>query len=132
VIEKMTHVSLIVRDWDEAMDFYINKLGFVKVRDVGQGAMRFLSVAPQGQGAEIVLMKPDPARGGEAGAKAMTKLIGKGPMMIFKVDDIKKTCDELRKKGVTILKELGKSPFGIQAIIADLYGNQLVLVEYPK
>jgi catechol 2,3-dioxygenase-like lactoylglutathione lyase family enzyme len=132
MIKKLTHVTVLVRNFEEALDFYTNKLGFVKVRDVGQGAMRFLSVAPQGQGTEIVLLEPNPARGGEAGAKLMTSLIGKGPMMIFKVDNCKKTCDELKQKGVTIIQQPGKSPFGIQAVIADLYGNQMVLVEYPR
>jgi predicted enzyme related to lactoylglutathione lyase len=48
------------------------------------------------------------------------RLIGKTPALMFKVDDCRKTCDELRSKGVTIVKESGKAPFGIQALIADL------------
>ena len=69
---------------------------------------------------------------GEAEAKMETGLIGKTPSLMFKVDDCKKTCDELRSKGVVIAKEPGEAPFGIQALVLDLYGNTLWLIEHPK
>ncbi len=131
MIEKMTHVSLLVKDSEEALDFYINKLGFSKVTDIINGPMRFVTVAPQGQGTEIVLMRPDPSMGGEVGMKMMIDRIGKAPMLLFKVDDCQKTFDELRMKGVKIVQEPAKAPFGMQAFIADLYGNPLLLVEHP-
>jgi hypothetical protein len=91
------------------------KLGFVKTTDLGQGPDRFLSIALNERGTEIVLMNR------------------KAPSMIaFKVDDCKKTIEELKQKGVAIIKEPEKVPFGIQAIIADPDGNQMVLVEHPK
>ncbi|MFZ2499140.1 hypothetical protein [Methanosarcina sp.] len=60
------------------------------------------------------------------------ELIGKTPSLMFKVDDCKKTCDELRSKGVMIAKEPEKAHFGIQALIVDLYGNPLWLIEHPR
>jgi predicted enzyme related to lactoylglutathione lyase len=69
---------------------------------------------------------------GEAEAKLETGLIGKTPALMFKVDDCRKTCDELRSKGVKILKEPGEAPYGIQALIVDLYGNPLWLIEPPR
>jgi predicted enzyme related to lactoylglutathione lyase len=133
MIEKLTHVMLFVKDYDEALDFYTNKLGFEKVTDVSPGqGWRFLSVAPRGQGPEIVLHVPSPALHGEAEAKQMAGLIGKNRGWLFKVDDCKKTCEDLKKKGVKILQEPFAAPFGIQAVIADLYGNTMFLIEHPK
>ena len=133
MIENMTHVMLFVKDYNEALDFYTNKLGFVKVTDVSPApGWRFLSVAPKSQGTEIILHVPNAAMQGEAEAKRQTELIGKTSSLMFKVDDCKKTCDELRSKGVMITMEPGKAPFGIQALILDLYGNPLWLIEHPK
>ena len=133
MFEKMTHVMLFVRDYDEALDFYTKTLGFVKVTDVSLGpGLRFLTVAPAGQGTEIILHVPSAAMHGEAEAKRQAGLIGKTASLMFKVDDCRKTCDELRSKGVKIAKEPGKAPFGIQAQIVDLYGNPLWLVEHPR
>ncbi len=133
MIENMTHVMLFVKDYDEVLDFYTKKLGFEKVTDVSPvPGMRFLTVAPKGQGTEIILHVPSAAMHGEAEAKRMTGLIGKTAALMFKVDDCKKTCDELRSKGVTIIKEPGPAPFGIQASIADLYGNPIWLIEHPR
>ena len=133
MIENITHIMIFVKDYDEALDFYSNKLGFVKVTDVSPApGWRFLTVAPKGQGTEIILHKPIAAMQGEEEAKRETELIGKTPSLIFKVDDCKKTCDELRSKGVVIAQEPAEAPFGIQARILDLYGNPLWLIEHPK
>ena len=133
MIEKMTHVMLFVKDYDEALDFYTNKLGFVKIADVSLApGFRFLSVAPNDQGTEIILHVPDIEMQGRDEVKREIELIGKTPSLMFKVDDCKKTCDELRSKGVVIAQEPEQAPFGIQARIEDLYGNPLWLIEHPK
>lgn len=133
MIETMTHVMLFVKNYDEALDFYMNKLGFVKIADVNlTPEWRFLSVAPKGQGTEIILHVPNATMQGEAEAKREIELIGKTPSLMFKVDDCKKTCDELRSKGVVITQEPVTAPFGVQARIEDLYGNPLWLIEHPR
>lgn len=91
-----------------------------------------MSVAPKGQGTEIILHVPNASIQGEAEANREAEFIGKTPALMFKVDDCKKTCDELRSKGVTIVEEPAKAPYGIQALIVDLYGNPLWLIEHPK
>ena len=134
MIERLSHVTIIVGDIDEALDFYTKKLGFMKVTDnnVG-GGYRWVTVAPKSQkGLEIVLQHPDPAMHGAAGAKLLEKEIGKGTTWVFKVDDCKKTCDRLRKKGVEILQEPETLPYGVEAVFADLYGNKFVLMERPE
>ena len=133
MFETMTHVMIFVRDYDEALNFYVDKLGFVKVTDVSpMPGFRFLTVAPKGNGTEIILHKPSVKLHGEAEANRQASLIGKSSTVMFKVDDCEKTCDELRAKGVKIDMEPGKAPFGIQAKISDLYGNPIFLVEHPK
>ncbi len=133
MIESLTYVILLVKDYDEALDFYTKKLGFVKATDVSPTpGMRFLTVAPKGHGTVIMLHKPDLAIHGESEATRMTEQIGKNPGLLFKVDDCKKTCEELKKNGVKILKGPFRANFGFQAVIADLYDNPLVLIEYPK
>ncbi|WP_410507401.1 VOC family protein [Methanosarcina hadiensis] len=133
MIENMTHVMIFVKDYDEALEFYTNKLGFVKIADVSLApGFRFLSVAPAGKGTEIILHVPNVEMQEKAEAIREVGLIGKTPSLMFKVDDCKKTCDELRSKGVTIMQEPEEAPFGIQARIADLYGNPLWLIEHPK
>jgi len=133
LIENMTHVMLFVKDYDEALDFYTNKLGFVKIADVNLApGFRFLSVAPNGQGTEIILHVPNIEMQGKVEVKREVELIGKTPSLMFKVDDCKRTCDELRSKGVVITQEPEKAPFGIQARIVDLYGNPLWLIEHPR
>lgn len=64
--------------------------------------------------------------------KAAGWAIGKTLALMFKVDDCKKTCDELKSKSVMIIMEPRKAPLGLQARIVDLYGNPVWLIEHPK
>ena len=115
MIERLSHVTIIVKDIDDALDFYTKKLGFKKVEDntLG-GGYRWVTVAPKGQDdLQIVLQQPSAAMHGAVEAKQMLKQVGKGTTWVFKVDNCKKTCDQLRKKGVEILEEPRDLPYGI-------------------
>jgi predicted enzyme related to lactoylglutathione lyase len=130
---RLIHVTILVKDHDEALDFYTKKLGFRKVADTTFGpGERWLTVAPKGQkDMEIVLQKPSPAMHGKARAKQMMNQVGRGTTWAFEVDDCRKACERLRKKGVEIVSEPEEMPYGVQAVFADLYGNSLVLIERP-
>jgi predicted enzyme related to lactoylglutathione lyase len=131
MIERLSIVPLIVKDLDEALEFYTEKLGFEKVTDV-KGPIHFLTVAPkEGKDTEILLQVPDPKMMGEEIAAELMSQVGK-TSWIFKVDNCETTVEELRKKGVKILMEPQTQQYGTQAIIADLYGNSLVLREPSK
>ena len=131
MIKRLAIVPVIVKDLDEAFEFYTEKLGLEKVTDV-KGPMHFLTVAPKGRkDTEILLQVPDPKLVGEEKAADLTSQIGK-TSFIFEVDSCKSTVEELREKGVQILMEPQTQPYGTQAIIADLYGNSFVLREPPK
>ena len=131
MILRLSIVPVIVKDLDEAFEFYTQKLGFEKVTDV-KGPIHFLTVAPkEGKDTEILLQVPDPKIMGEEMAADLMSQVGK-TSYIFKVDNCKSTVEDLRKKGVQILMEPQTQPYGTQAIIADLYGNSFVLREPPK
>ncbi len=130
VIERLTHVTVLIRDYDEALDFYTKKLGFDVVEDAKtpQGD-RWLTVAPGGgKDVQIVLQKPSAAVFGEL-AGEMLKRIGQGTTLGFKVDDCRKACDELAKKGVKIVSPPQDLGFAIEATLQDLYGNAFILME---
>ena len=131
MIKRLSVVPLIVKDIDEAFEFYTEKLGFEKVTDV-KGPIHFLTVAPkEGKDTEILLQVPDPKILGEELARNLTNQIGK-TSWIFIVDNCIKTVEEFRNKGVKILMEPQSEVYGTQAIIADLYENSLVLREPSK
>ena len=131
MIERLSIVPLIVKDLDEAFEFYTEKLDFEKVTDI-KGQIHFLTVAPKdGKDTEILLQVPDPKVNGEEMAADLMSQIGKNSF-IFIVDNCKDTVEELRKKGVKILMEPQTQPYGSQAIITDLYGNALVLRDPAK
>ena len=94
MIEKLSIVPLMVRDLDEALEFYTEKLGFEKVTDV-MGPIHFLTVAPkQGKETEILLQVPDPKINGDEKAAVLINQIGT-QSWIFKVDDCKKTVERI-------------------------------------
>ncbi len=130
MIERVSHVTVLVRDSDEALDFYTKKLGFEKVEDAKMpSGDRWLTVRPKGDDVQIVLQQPGAATFGEEGAKEMLKRVGQGTTWAFKVDDCQKTCDEFQKKGVKILSPPKDFGFAIEAIFADLYGNAFILMQ---
>jgi predicted enzyme related to lactoylglutathione lyase len=133
MIEKMAFTLIFVADQEEALTFYTEKLGFVKATDVSPvPGWRFITVAPHGGGVEIILHRPNAALQEEDEAARERGFIGQASPMLFRVDDCRRECEELRAKGVTIAMEPFAAPFGTQAQILDLYGNSLWLIEYPK
>jgi predicted enzyme related to lactoylglutathione lyase len=134
MIERISHVTILVKDQDEALKFYREKLGFDIVEDAKMpSGDRWLTVAPkEGKDVQIVLQKPSAAVFGEEGAREMLKRVGQAPAWAFKVDDCQKTCDDLAKKGVKIVSPPVKHPFATEAILSDLYGNAFILMELPK
>ncbi len=128
MIERLTHVTVLVKDYDEALDFYTKKLGFKVVEDARTpGGDRWLTVAPPGDSIQIVLQKPGPAEFGER-AREMLGRVGQGTNWVFKVDDCKRTCDELAKKGVKIASPPQDFGFAVEAVFQDLYGNAFTLM----
>jgi predicted enzyme related to lactoylglutathione lyase len=129
---KIGMVTILVRDYDEALKFYTERLGFEKKMDekFGPGA-RWLSVALPGQDLQIVLQKPEPSMHGEARAKKMFDLIGQSPTWVISTDDCRKTYEVLKARGVNFSDPPKEQPWGTQAVFQDLYGNSFALVNRP-
>jgi len=133
----ITNVSLTTvycLDQDAARDFYVDVLGFEPNTDVVMGSdMRWVTINhPRQPELEITLMTPGPPLDPEA-ADFVRRQLEKGQMggLGLRVDDCRRTHLELSEKGVTFLQEPADRPYGVEAIIRDISGNWLVLVE-PK
>ncbi|MFC7202340.1 VOC family protein [Haloferax namakaokahaiae] len=129
MISDLTHVTVLVEDADEAIEWYTDKLGF-ELRDdeAYEPGMRWVTVAPEGGDVEIALQQPTDEFG-EAQAAEMRDRIGKATPTVLAVDDCRATVAELRDRGVEITLEPEEMPWGTHANIVDLYGNPYNLLE---
>jgi catechol 2,3-dioxygenase-like lactoylglutathione lyase family enzyme len=131
----ITNVSLVTvycLDQDKARDFYVDVLGFEATTDITMGeGFRWLTVRhPNQPELEVTLMTPGPPLDAEA-ANFVRRQLEKGEWggLGLRVDDCRKTFEELSAKGVTFLQEPADRPYGVEAVMRDNTGNWLVLVE---
>jgi catechol 2,3-dioxygenase-like lactoylglutathione lyase family enzyme len=125
---RITHTQVYVLDQDEAIDFYVGKLGFEVSTDADLGFMRWLTVSFPGQDLELLLEKPGPPAHDEATAEQIRELVTKGAMGmagIIAVDDIHKTYEELVAKGVEFTEEPTERFYGTDCGLRDPFGNPL-------
>lgn len=113
--------TVSVSDQDAALDFYVNKLGFVKRADQDMGnGMRWLTVELPGTPTGIVL-----AKGYGSGAP-----VGSFTGLVLAADDIQATYEALAAKGVHFTEAPTRQPWGMmQALFEDQDGNGYVLVQ---
>ncbi len=125
MIKRIRITSVWVSDQDRAIDFYVHKLGFVLQTDQQFGpAMRWVEVVPPGAETGIALVKPAPGQEGNQ--------VGAFSNIVFTTDDIQKTYEELRAKGVVFTEPPTPQPWGVvQALFQDADGNGFVLVDRP-
>jgi catechol 2,3-dioxygenase-like lactoylglutathione lyase family enzyme len=117
-------VTIVVKDQDEALEFYTEVLGMERVTDITRAGQRFVTVTPAGQkSVEIILAKADWYGTGE--------LVGKGTTWVIDTNDFRKTHAALVERGVKFIREPEKAPHGMQAVFFDLYGNPFALIERP-
>src|SRR5207245_11160151 len=96
--------SIMVLDKDEALDFYVNKVGLEKGQDIKQGSYRWLTVrVPDDPGTEISLEEPGPPVHDEATAAQLRELITKGALggLVFQSDDVRGLCEPPKAPGAT-------------------------------
>lgn len=128
MITRLSHITLPVRDQDEALAWYVEKLGFEKRVDEAFGSgLRWLTIAPKGQAwPQIVLQELLPETQGESPQQAF---LVRGAAWVLETDDCRKDYQELAARGVKFTSRPEEMPWGIQAFFLDLYGNAFVLVE---
>ncbi len=132
MIENISLVTIYCLDQDEARDFWVDVLGFRVRTDVTMGeGFRWVTVShPDQPELEVTLMTPGPPLDPDA-ADFVRRQLQKGQMggLGLKVDDCRKTYEELVSKGVTFVQEPADRPYGVEAVMRDVSGNWLVLVE---
>ena len=135
MITMLNATSVKVLDQDEALDFYVNKLGLEKGQDVKQGSFRWLTVrVPGDSSTEIFLEEPGPPVHDEATAEQLRELITKGAMgsLVFNTDDCRALFEELKSRGVTdFTQEPMEHFYGVDMGIRDPFGNAIRILQ-PK
>lgn len=120
--QSIVHIAIVVRDYDEALDFYINKLNFVLIEDTYQPEQdkRWVVIAPPGSTGTTILIarasKPEqePFIGNQAGGRVF---------LFLNTDDFWRDYHSMLAKGIKFVREPKKADYGMVAVFEDLYGN---------
>src|SRR5437868_1485746 len=134
MITKLNVASIMVLNKDEALDFYVNKLGLEKGQDVKQGSYRWLTVRVPGDVTEISLEEPGPPVHDEATAAQLRELITKGALggLVFNADDIRGLYEILKSRGVTdFTQEPTDHFYGTDMGVRDPFGNASRIAPWP-
>ena len=126
--QSIVHVALVVKDYDEAIDFYTKKLHFVLVEDSYQPEQdkRWAVIAPPGSRGTTLLLarasKPEqePFVGNQTGGRVF---------LFLKTDDFWRDYNEMVSVGVKFVREPKRAAYGMVAVFEDLYGNLWDLLE---
>jgi catechol 2,3-dioxygenase-like lactoylglutathione lyase family enzyme len=126
--QSIAHIALVVRDYDEAIDFYVNKLRFELVEDTYQPEQdkRWVVVRPQGEGTTSLLLAyaSTPHQEGFIGNQA-----GGRVFLFLRTDDFQRDHAAMVEQGIKFVREPKQAPYGIVAVFEDLYGNLWDLVQ---
>jgi catechol 2,3-dioxygenase-like lactoylglutathione lyase family enzyme len=131
---RLSVTTVKVLDQDEALDFYVNKLGLEVRENVDLGFMRWVTVCIPGDPSHAVLLeRPAPPSVDESSAEQLRELITKGAAgwVGFNTEDCRKTHEELSARGVEFIQEPMERDYGIDCALRDPFGNQIRIVQ-PK
>ncbi len=132
MIDAITHSAIYVLDQDEALEFYVGKLGLEVATDADMGIMRWLTVhAPGVPGRELLLEKPGPPSLDDDTAQQVRELVRKGgmPVVIFTTPDCRATYDSLVARGVEFTQEPIERFYGTDCALRDPFGNNLRITQ---
>jgi uncharacterized glyoxalase superfamily protein PhnB len=131
----ITHAHIWVLDHDQALDFYVGKLGFEVKSDIRKGGFRWLTVGlPGAPFPEITLDVPGPPVMDEKTAAQVRDLVTKGATgvaMVLRTDDCFGLYERLRAKGVEFTQEAVDHGYGVDCGLRDPFGNQIRVLQ-PK
>jgi uncharacterized glyoxalase superfamily protein PhnB len=135
MITKLNTASIYVLDKDQALDFYVNKLGLEKGSDVRQGDYRWLTVRVPGDVTEISLEVPGTPLHDEASASQLRELIAKGALsgLVFNSDNVQGLYETLKSRGVTdFTQEPTEHFYGTDMGLRDPFGNAIRILQQGK
>jgi catechol 2,3-dioxygenase-like lactoylglutathione lyase family enzyme len=128
-LTQLSLISLIVRDYDEAIAFYVEKLGFALREDTPlTSERRWVVVAPQNAGTGILLAKA----ANERQAGFVGDQIGGRVFLFLETDDFRRDHEAYLQRGVRFIEEPRCEAYGIVAVFEDLYGNRWDLIERKR
>lgn len=130
--QRIDVVGLYVRNQDEALDFYVGKLGFRVHTDIKNGTYRWLTVQCQDQPTfQLGLIRPGPPVHDAATAQTLEEVVAKGamPPLVLVVDDCRAAYERLRAKGVEFTQEPVDRYGAVDAGFRDPSGNGWKMIE---
>lgn len=127
--QTIVHIALVVKDYDEAIAFYTEKLHFTLIEDTYQPLQekRWVVVSPPGSnGTTILLAKASKQRqeafiGNQAGGRVF---------LFLGTDDFWRDYEDMKNNGITFIREPKNADYGTVAVFEDLYGNLWDLVQF--
>ncbi len=125
-------VGLYVRDQDEAVEFYVGKLGFRVHTDARNGDYRWLTVQhPDQPSFQLGLFTPGPPTVDEATAQSLREAVAKGamPPLVLMVEDVRAVYDRLKGRGVEFTQEPVERFGSVDAGFRDPSGNGWKLIQ---
>ena len=136
MIGKLNVATIMVLDKDDALDFYVNKLGLEVGNDFTQGDYRWLTVrVPGDTTTEISLEQPGSPLHDDATAEQLRELISKGALvgLVFLTDDARALYETLKERGVTdFTQEPTDHFYGTDMGIRDPFGNPIRILQRGK
>jgi uncharacterized glyoxalase superfamily protein PhnB len=125
---RLALISLVVRDYDEALDFYVGKLGFELIEDtyIPEQDKRWVVVAPSlSAGAHVLLARASNPQqlthiGNQTGGRVF---------LFLHTDDFRRHYERYRAQGIEFVRPPTEQPYGTVAVFKDLYGNLWDLVQ---
>ena len=125
--QSLAHIALIVRDYDEAIAFFVGKVGFCLLEDRPEQDKRWVLVAPPGstEDASSILL----ARASNPEQEAFIGNQAGGRVFLFlKTDDFWRDYNAMLAKGVVFVRDPQQADYGAVAVFLDLYGNRWDLI----
>ncbi|KCZ46852.1 VOC family protein [Hyphomonas pacifica] len=126
--QTLLHISLVVRDYDEAIAFYTGALGFDLVEDayLPEQDKRWVLVAPPGGGGTQLLLAKASSPEQEA---SIGNQCGGRVFLFLGTDDFWRDYEAMKAQGVTFVREPVEADYGTVAVFEDLYGNRWDLIQ---
>ncbi|PFH85403.1 VOC family protein [Bacillus sp. AFS088145] len=129
MIQSIVHIALVVKDYDEAIEFYTKKLHFNLIEDTYQPEQnkRWVVVSPPGSSGTTILLakaskqEQEPFIGNQAGGRVF---------LFLGTDDFWRDYDEMISKGIEFVRVPKVEDYGTVAVFKDLYGNLWDLIQF--
>lgn len=125
--QNITHIALVVRDYDEAIQFYTEKLDFILLEDIylPDEDKRWVVVSPPGStGCNVLLARAKGNQkdfiGNQAGGRVF---------LFLNTDDFWRDYDQMLKRGINFVRPPKEADYGTVAVFEDLYGNLWDLIQ---